>query len=316
MQPKLLLAAVVAAAATALMLGAGPVSAAAPTACFGAAARDPAHPCTNPTLTIFPTLANVDHPSESPCVYRIDHSLPICTFGTPKAKAKGTIALMGDSHSWHLRGAVDVVAKAKHWLGYSVTAPGCSYSPFVAHLPAEIRKSCVLWYARAKAWLRRHPEVSTVFVSQLNTEYVAPGVTHLPQRIAGFKSAWKGMPKTVKHVIVIRDVPDPSDDTLDCVARVVAAGTEPAGPACATPRNVALTEDAATTAVAQLHSPRYQAVDLSQYFCDDLNCFPVIGGALVYRDVLGHITVAFSDSLGPFLLRKVQLLMLHWPHAS
>jgi hypothetical protein len=73
---------------------------------------------------------------------------------------------------------------------------------------------------------------------------------------------------------------------------------------------VAFTPDAGMAAIAALHSNRYQAVDLTQYFCDGVNCFPVIGGALVYRDTLGHITPAFSKSLGPFLLRKVQLALV------
>lgn len=307
MRLRILLAA--SAVAGAIAVAAAPASAA---TCFGAAARDAAHPCTNPTLTITPAIKDVDNPSESRCSYKVERSLPVCTFGTPKSKAKGAIVLLGDSHSWHLRAAVEVVAKANRWLGYSVTAPGCSYSPFVQHLPAQLHGTCKLWYSRARAWLKRHREVKTVFLSQLNTVYGPPGVTYMPQRVAGFKSAWKGMPSTVKHVVVVRDVPDPTDDTLACVARVVAAHTEPAGPACATPRNVALTEDAGARAVQELGSKRYQLVDLTQFFCDDVNCFPVIGGALVYRDVLGHITVAFSRSLGPFLLSDVRALMASW----
>ena len=293
--------------AVAMSVGAGPAAAA---TCFGAAARDAARPCENPSRTIFPALKDVDHPSESRCAYRIERSLPICTFGAPKAKARGTIALIGDSHSWHLRAAVDVVARARKWAAYSITAPGCAFSTYVTHLPEEIQASCRLWYQRAKAWLRRHREVSTVFMSTLNSVYAPPGETRLRQRAAGLRRAWLTMPRTVKHVIVVKDVPDPRDDVLDCVSNALAAGTELPGIACATPRNAALTEDAGVEALKRLPPKRFGLVDLTDYFCDAENCFPVVGGALVYRDELGHLTVAFSKSLGPYLLRKVNTLMV------
>ena len=65
-------------------------------------------------------------------------------------------------------------------------------------------------------------------------------------------------------------------------------------------------------AVRALRSKRYEFVDLTSYFCDAAICPPVIGGALVPRDVLGHITPAFSTSLGPLLLRRIRALMAGW----
>ena len=38
--------------------------------------------------------------------------------------------------------------------------------------------------------------------------------------------------------------------------------------------------------------------------CDDSRCFPVVGGALVIKDI-GHLTRTFSRSLGPFLGRAI-----------
>jgi hypothetical protein len=39
--------------------------------------------------------------------------------------------------------------------------------------------------------------------------------------------------------------------------------------------------------------------------CDDSNCYPVVGGALVIKDI-GHLTRTFSTSLGPFLGRELK----------
>jgi hypothetical protein len=108
------------------------------------------------------------------------------------------------------------------------------------------------------------------------------------------------------------DTPDPRDDVLDCLAKTPADGPEDPAVVCATPRSQALGVDVGGLAVKALHSRRYEFVDLTQYFCDAVSCPPVIGGALVPRDALGHITPLYSASLGPFLLRRVQTLMKGW----
>jgi hypothetical protein len=46
-----------------------------------------------------------------------------------------------------------------------------------------------------------------------------------------------------------------------------------------------------------------RVADLTHYFCDT-RCYPVIGGALVHKDI-DHITAVYSTTLGPYLLRQV-----------
>ena len=75
------------------------------------------------------------------------------------------------------------------------------------------------------------------------------------------------------------------------------------GAACAQPRSDALDRDAAVSA-AQRHPPRVRYVNLTRYFCDSSTCFPVIGGALVYKDAT-HITSVYGRTLGPYLLRAL-----------
>jgi hypothetical protein len=294
-----------------MTIGAGPSAGATDMPCFGAAVRDTVRPCTNTSRVFAPSLADINKQTESPCYYRIERSLSICAFGVYPHRR--TIALVGDSHSWHMRGALDYVAHELTWGGWSVTAPGCSFSDAVRTLPPGLREPCVAWFALAKAWFKRHREVSTVFLSQLNSTPVVgrSGAAAASLRVNAFKRAWtRLLPRTVKRVIVISDAPDPRDDTLECLAHTPIDGPDDPAIACATPRAQALGVDVGGLAVAALHSRRYRYVDLTHYFCDAVNCFPVIGGALVPRDVLGHITPAFSLSLGPFLLREVRALGL------
>jgi len=56
-----------------------------------------------------------------------------------------------------------------------------------------------------------------------------------------------------------------------------------------------------------MRSPRVRSIDMTSYFCNRRKCFPVIGGALVYKD-LTHLTDVFVSSLGPYIVRKISAL--------
>jgi hypothetical protein len=301
----------VTAAAAAVALPAG-VSGAA-RSCFGAAARDPVRPCFNPSIAVQPSVAHRDDVAESKCTDTAEEPSPVCTFGVTRARARAVVALVGDSHALHWRAAVDVVAHHHRWRGYSVTTAGCMFSAAVTRMGVGAREFCIPWYRAAQRWFTRHPEVSTVFVSQNATTPIAlaPGETNFAVKTAGFRDAWRALPPTVKHVIVLRDTPDPDDGTLTCVSAAIAAGRRP-GPACPTPRAAAIHSDLAAATTRVLHSKRYETIDLTRFFCGPKDCYPAIGGLLVYRDVLGHMTIAYSTSLGHYVDIALRRLMRSW----
>ena len=138
-----------------------------------------------------------------------------------------------------------------------------------------------------------------------------PGQSRMEAWVAGITSAWDALPATIKHIIVIRDVPFIKEDTLACVERAIAK-REDAGLTCAVPRAEALHRDPDVVAAEQLHSPRVQIVDLTHFFCGSRWCYPVIGGALVYSDDYDHLTSVFATTLGPFLLDKVEAQLASW----
>jgi len=293
----------------ALALSVAVETSAAARTCFGAAARDTRRPCENTSRSVFPARNTAGFAPADACRQIREDPSPVCTFGVSSRRASRHVALVGDSHALHWRAALHAVARRERWRGFSLTAPACFFSAAVGNLPAGLREACVPWYRSARAWFRRHPEVSTVFVSQkADTPVVAPrGRTASAVRIAGFRRAWRSLPRSVKRVVVIRDVPDPADDMFECVERVVAAGQEPPGPACATPRSAALRWDYAVSAAAR--STRFRHVDLTPFFCDEQRCFPVVGGVRVYNDVLGHITVAYARTLAPYLRREIRRVL-------
>lgn len=297
-------------AAALLAVGAG-TSAAATKSCFGAAARDWTRSCSNPTFSFVPALDRDDHAKAAPCRKVNQQPAPVCTFGASARRARGHVALIGDSHALHWRTALTTVARVYRWRGYSVTAPGCQLATTNNVFHPGIRDSCDGWHRDVLRWLRAHPKVSTIFVSQIvDTPIVPPsGKSENAVKIAGYQAVWRRLPKTVKRVIVIRDTPRTSAETMQCLRAAVAAGTVDPGPACPQPRSYAIKRDTAVAAAARLRSPRYRSVDLTEFFCDRRECFAVIGGVRVYADSLGHLTQTYARTLGPYLLRKVRRIL-------
>ena len=276
--------------------------------CFGAAARDPRHPCRNPSLrlSVTPTPADAVIDPNAPCtpIERAD-LLNVCAFGYDGSKPRGVVALVGDSHAGHWRAALDVVAQARQWQGISLTRSGCPFSAAVARLPGVRTRQCTRWNAEARDWIAGHPAVRTVVVSEhVGGDVVtSPGRSAFGTQVRGYTRAWTSLPPTVRRIVVVRDTPRAATGTLDCVAHAMARRV-PAGPACALPRAWSLPVDPAAVAAQHTRSRRIDLVDMTTFFCSDRLCFPVIGGALVHKDT-GHLTAVYAGTLGPFLDRAI-----------
>ncbi|MDX6679309.1 MAG: hypothetical protein QOE31_3361 [Solirubrobacteraceae bacterium] len=280
--------------------------------CFGAASRDSLVPCRDPKLTleVVPTPDVAELSPNLPCTPLKAPGLVIpCEFGVPAADARSTVALIGDSHAAHWRAALEYVSTKVKWRGVSITRSGCPFSRATARLdPVSRRAACARWNREVPRWLALHPKISTVFV----VAHYDAGVVVKDDRDAwrikldGYSAAWKALPKSVKRVIVIRDTPKSTVDTLNCV-RAAMAKHKSAGKACALARKDALGPDPAAAAARREHARRIKTIDLTSFFCSREKCFPVVGGALVYKDI-SHLTDVYSSSLGPYLLRKIRAL--------
>ena len=277
--------------------------------CFGAAARDPLRPCSNPALrlSVEPSLRRAREMRESYCdARRRSGLLSICTFGAAPSEAADTFALVGDSHAGGLKSALEVVSVAKRWRGVSIFRPGCPATLARPALPTQSRvRDCVAWNAQLLRWLEQHREVDTVFLSAhaKATVLTRPGESPHEVAKAGYRAAIRAILRRASRVVVIRDVPSSRRRQLPCIAGALSAGREP-GPACALPRADVVAADALAAAAASLRSSHVRLVDLTPHFCDEQRCYPVIGGALVQRDET-HLTPVFATTLGPYILRAV-----------
>jgi hypothetical protein len=285
-----------------------------PPKCYGAASRDFRTPCHNPKLRLMvkPTPAAALLAPNGFCAPDKQDPL-VCGSGALPQEATQTVALVGDSHAKHWRAALNVVAKNRGWRLKSLTLTGCPLSAAPRNLPQPAKSECIKWNQDVQAWFTAHPEVQTVFVSELaggTGAVVPPGQSKYATEVAGYVNAWKALPATVKHIVVIRDTPKQLDVTPECVEKAIQK-KKVAGLACAISRAKTLDRDPAVDAAAQIGPQRAQVADLTSYICGKALCYPVVGGALVFKDKT-HITLAFAETLGPYLDRRLTHLMLSW----
>jgi hypothetical protein len=300
-----------AALASALLLGGAPPAPAYPP-CFGAASRGLGRACHNDGLgmTVIPTPEEALIMPNSPC-RPIVTTLTACSFAVQPERARSQAVLLGDSHAWQWRAALQVALDRLHWEGISLTRSSCPYTARMTHLPEPKRWECWEWTHAVPRWFAQHPEVSTVFVSD-HPGAVAreTGQSLVRAQMAGYIEAWRALPRTVKHIVLIRDTPKARENTLACVEAALSA-RQNAGLKCSLQRHNSLKVDPEVLAANQLHSRRVQVIDLTRFFCDWHRCYPVIGGALVFRDP-DHITPVYAATLGPYLLHELGLLMRSW----
>jgi hypothetical protein len=171
-----------------------------------------------------------------------------------------------------------------------MTRAGCSFSTEAYPAPAPIPANCRRHSEGALRWLRTHPSVHTVFTSSSAGRGLSAG---------GYQAMWRRLPATVKRVYVLRDVPRVNASTGACVSRTRGRTDT----ACTVPRGAAVIGDSSAQAAARAGG-RVRLIDLTRHFCSTSRCFPVVGGAYVYKDA-NHMNATFATTLGPFLLRRL-----------
>jgi hypothetical protein len=293
----------------AAMFFAVPAQAARTPKCFGAAARDAGHPCKDLKLRLMVTPT----PDEAPLIPNVDcvrewvtEAMATCVFGVPEAEAAETVALIGDSHAQHWRPAVAVVARERRWRVFDITVPHCLLTTTPSGIGPPFPTLCPQWDADVIAWLAAHTVIRTIVLSANALQPItAPaGASRYQVRVNGLVERLAQLPASVTSLIVIRDTPRLRLRTHDCVRRAMAHGRPP-GPACALPRKFALPRDPLVAAAGLQTTRAAHVVNLSHHFCNARKCFPVVGGVLVHRDVDGHITKQFAETLGPYLARAM-----------
>jgi len=288
--------------------------------CFGAVARAAPERCAGSVNSsdVVPTPAVAAQIPNAPCdSAHAEGVLYICSFGVPASEAQRTVVLIGDSHAAMWRAALAPIARAERWQGISIVHPGCPFNALVRDIGGpQLNASCGTWQRAILPWLDANPHVSEMFVGGLSgSPFIGPpGESNFSAAVAGYRAVWRRLPANIEHVVVMRDTPRYGSNNMACIDRAIAAG-EKAGLVCAVPRPVAERPDPEVVAAIGMYSPRFESIDVNNEICGPRYCYPVVGGALVLKD-LTHMTRSFARTLAPAVMAQLRGLMQGWPEAQ
>ncbi len=228
-----------------------------------------------------------------------------CSLGADPGSASQTVVLLGDSHAMRARGLISQVVAQQHWRVISFAKAGCPASLAKKLLSGSATKECIDHNREVVAWLSQHPEIHTAVVTGLssdNPDYVehAADVSGQDAMVQGYLDYWAAVP-TLDRIIVLRDDPHMKKDVLECVDDALRSAKSPAAE-CARKQKYALKFDAAAAAAQRIDYGT--VIDMTDAYCPDGVCPPVIGGVLVYTD-WNHYSLLWQLSLAPFIAERL-----------
>ena len=259
----------------------------------GAKAWHPENPLpVTPNVPAYPGMLSVVE--DSPEIYKDGCYTPDpewqrtnCIYGNRDAPR--TIALIGGSHSVHWLPALDLLAREYGWRVAVYTKNNCLFSVEIDQIKQD--RWCREWNEGTLRILLEDPPDLV-----LTTSTRGSGLDeHVPR---GFLLRWEQLNRAGIKVAAIRDTPWMKFWVPECLEMKdfdLAACSQPTARMLKSPSPV----DHVRGDARHVHF-----VDLSEYFCDNSHCPPIIGNVLVYRDD-SHITSTYSRSLAPMLLEEL-----------
>jgi peptidoglycan/LPS O-acetylase OafA/YrhL len=275
-------------------------------ACFGAAsgATDglaPIEPCSNPDLEneVIPSpgFGNADRPQHPDCLVTLnDSSLTTCEFGDTESDAAPRVALIGDSHAYSLLDPIVQLAETNGWHLTTYLKGACPWSTTAIAGGDAFAASCADWRSKLDTALTSAEPYDAIFTAALADHTLDADGSAAASEASGFETAWSAQVKLGTPIVTLVDNPSWETDPNKCLRISDAAD-------CTEPREDGLGEvDALAVAAKRLADTGGDVtlLDFSETYCDSSECFPVIGGANVYRDQ-DHLTRTFAFTLAPFI---------------
>ncbi|TDE96136.1 acyltransferase [Occultella glacieicola] len=230
-------------------------------------------------------------------------ALRSCTIGSSDPDPERVIAMIGDSHGTQWFTALDALGRERNWQVRTYTKSSCPPTNALRGLPSEqtgeAQQLCTEWLAAVNADLAAHPEITDIVTTAYSSAYTyesAPGEDYADPASDGYADVWSQWIEQGHPVHVIAAVPRTQGENVpDCLA------TAQVPIDCATDRADAVPAD---PLVAAADSAGANLIDLTDHFCDETTCYPVIGDVIVYRDY-SHISAEYSVALVPFLAEGI-----------
>lgn len=257
--------------------------------CRGAATLDSTADCspdTSAKLSPSPDDLSSDTGNSYKCFPKEDEPMKSCSYGDSNSATK--VAIVGDSHAASLLPGLSEQASSQGWALDTYVGAACIW----------IEDSCAAMPAIQDAL------VSGGYDIVITSAYRGSGDTDKRKLAEKYAAAWQPVANSGSKIIVVADVPGSVGDAVSCTTR---ANFNPAVDNCAIEASKAFrVQDASAMAVPLVSGAKL--VETRQYFCTD-TCPQVIGGVLVYRDDISHISATYSKTLGPYIARDISLAL-------
>lgn len=230
---------------------------------------------------------------------------PECAAGD--ANSSTTVALIGDSRAAMFNPAFQLIADQRQWRLEMMSKAACP----IVELPltrrfnglAERFQRCAQW--RDEVMTRLGEERPQLIVISLARGYGANGTgIWKPEGFEFFDKAWiAGLNSTVRElgdlgaeVLVLGPTPDPVTSIPDCLA----AHLDDARACAASQDQNSLSRSGVAAEALAVETAGGRYADLTELFCADGQCPPIVGDTMVYFDA-GHITREYARFLAPAL---------------
>lgn len=217
---------------------------------------------------------------DAACVGKDEIEVKKCSFGKTDNPAY-TVALVGGSHSGHWFPALDELAEELDFQIDVYNSDGCRFTN--EDPDNHLTKNCLKWNENLIEQLKESPPDLVFTTATLNKHRTVP---------AGYIGQWKEL-EDISTVFAVRDNPRMKENIPLCLEYV----DDPMK--CAIDREQGISDEVPWENTAGIPDNVIFA-DLSDYFCDEQTCYPVIGNIIVYRDN-NHLTAAYSKTMAPAL---------------
>ncbi|MCH7232368.1 acyltransferase [Glycomyces sp. L485] len=217
------------------------------------------------------------------------YELVRCDFGADEGTAAATVVMYGGSKIWQWLPAVEAAAERQGWHVVTFIKNACIIATEQPNMDQGRYRSCAEWNDDAvDAIVEIEPDLVFTYGSRVGYDAV--------ESFPAYTERYAQLRESGAAIVAVRDTPSPRFDIPTCV--------DLDGPAsCAVDRDSYYPDP---DAFDRLDVPDgVHKADLIDYICTAVDCPPVVGNVLVYRDD-AHLTNTYAATLAPYL--EVELL--------
>ncbi|SFF58538.1 Peptidoglycan/LPS O-acetylase OafA/YrhL, contains acyltransferase and SGNH-hydrolase domains [Halobacillus alkaliphilus] len=205
-----------------------------------------------------------------------------------------TIALVGGSHSAHWLAPLKIYANENDIKILNYTRSACRFSSESYLLTTKLdQKTCAKW---------NETVMDKLIEKQPDLVYTPADATEWEGIPEGYVDQWRKLNEHDINVFALKDNPRAEFDIPTCIDKNGRNAEE-----CKTENNL---EDLSDE-VDQLNLDNVYYADLTDKFCNEDVCKPIIGNVLVYQDG-HHLTRTYAKTLAPYVGEKVTKALNHF----